>query len=176
MKKILVLTDFSDTAQQAAQAAVNIASKTHANIILLNTFVSQPALSEYGGSPWAVEQLLWEDEGKEKLAFLKEDLQTVVQQLPLGDHHPSIREQQEIGQLSGQVSELLQKETVEMIVMGSRSGNAWEHLLVGSDTNGVINHSNRPVLIIPAGHALNNLKKVTLATTLTAPTSRPYII
>ena len=164
MKKILVLTDFSDTAQQAARAAVNVAGKTHANIILLNTFVSQPALSEYGASPWVAEQLLWEDEGKEKLDFLKEQLERFVQHLPPGDHHPSIHSQQEVGRLSGQVKELLQKETVEMIVMGSRSGNAWEHLLMGSDTNGVINHSNRPVLIIPASHTLNNLKKVTFAT------------
>lgn len=164
MKKILVLTDFSETAQQAAQAAIIIAGKIHANIILLNTFVSQPALSEYGGSSWSVEQLLWEDEGKEKLAFLKEELQELVQHLPPGDHHPSIHNRQEVGRVSEEVKKVLQDETVEMVVMGARSGKPWEHLLMGSDTSGVINHSNRPVLIIPAGHAIKNLNKVTLAT------------
>lgn len=163
MKKILVLTDFSDNAQKAAQAAVTIAGKLHANIILLNTFVSQPVLSEYGGTPWSVEQLLWADEGKEKLAFLKEDLQESIQQLPVGYHYPSIDDRQEVGSVGEQVKELLQKENVEMIVMGGRNGTAWEHLLIGSDTNAVINHTDRPVLIVPTGRPLKKLKKVTLA-------------
>ncbi|GAB3915901.1 universal stress protein [Mucilaginibacter boryungensis] len=163
MKKILALTDFSDNAQKAAQAAVTIAGKLHANIILLNTFVSQPALSEYGGSPWSVEQLLWADEGKEKLAFLKEDLQESIQQLQAGNYYPSIDDRQEVGSVSEQVKELLQTEKIEMIVIGGRNGTAWEHLLMGSDTNAVINHTDRPVLIVPASQPLKKLKKVTLA-------------
>jgi nucleotide-binding universal stress UspA family protein len=164
MKKILVLTDFSDNARQAAEASIGIAAKLHANIILLNTFVSQPVLSEYGGSPWSVEQLLWIDQSKEKLTFLKEGLQELVQQLPSGDHHPGIDDRQETGSPGERVKELLQKETVEMIVMGPRRGTAWEHLLIGSDTSAVINHTDRPVLIVPAGNPLKKLKKVTLAT------------
>ncbi|NNU33390.1 universal stress protein [Mucilaginibacter sp. S1162] len=90
MKKILVLTDFSDNARRAAEAAVTLAGKLHANIILFNTYVSEPVMSEYGGAPRPVDQLMWADEGKEKLKFLKEDLRELVQQLPAGDHHPSI--------------------------------------------------------------------------------------
>lgn len=164
MKKILVLTDFSDNAQKAAQAAVIIAGKIHANIILLNAFISQLVLSEYGGSPWSVEQLLWADEGKEKLTFLKEDLQESIQQLQAGSHYPSIDDRQEIGSVGEQVKQLLQNETIEMIVMGARNGTTWEHLLMGSDTNAVVNETDRPVLIVPAGHPLKQLKKVTLAT------------
>jgi len=164
MKKILVLTDFSDNARQAAEAAVTLASRLHANMILFNTYVSEPVTSEYGGAPWPVEQLMWADEGKEKLKFLKEDLQELVQQLQAGNHYPSIGDRQGIGNVGEQVKELLQKETIEMIVMGARSGTAWEHLLMGSDTNAVINHTNRPVLIVQAGHPLKKLKKVTLAT------------
>lgn len=164
MKKILVLTDFSDNARQAAEAAVTLAGKLHANIILFNTYVSEPVISEYGGTPWPVEQLMWADEGMEKLKFLKEDLQVLVQRLPAGDHYPSIDNRHDIGSLGEQVKALLQKENVEMIVMGARSGTAWEHLLMGSDTNAVINHINRPVLIVAADHPLKKLKKVTLAT------------
>jgi nucleotide-binding universal stress UspA family protein len=164
MKKILVLTDFSDNARQAAETAVTLAGRLHANIILFNTYVSEPVMSEYGGAPWPVDQLMWADEGKEKLKFLKEDLQDLVQQLPAGDHYPGIDNRHDIGSLGGRFKNLLEQETVELIAMGARSGTAWEHLLMGSDTNAVINHTNRPVLIVPAGHPLKKLKKVTLAT------------
>jgi len=164
MKKILVLTDFSENARRATEAAVPLAGKLHANIILFNTYVSEPVMSEYGGAPWPVDQLMWADEGKEKLKFLKEDLEELVHQLPAGDHRPSIDDRHDLGTLGGQVKKLLQREQVELIIMGARTGKAWEHLLMGSDTSAVIEHTNRPVLIHPESRPLKTLKKVTLAT------------
>lgn len=164
MKKILVLTDFSSNARRAAEAAVFLTGKLHANIILFNTYVSEPVISEYGGAPWPVDQLMWTDEGKENLKVLKEDLQGLVRQLPAGDHHPAIDDRHDLGNLGSQVKRLLQQERVEMIIMGARTGKAWEHLLMGSDTSAVIEHTNRPVLIHPESRPLKKLQKVTLAT------------
>lgn len=164
MKKILVLTDFSENARLAAEAAVTLAGKLHANIILFNTYVSEPVMSEYGGTPWPVEQLMWADEGKEKLKFLKEDLQELARQLPADHHHPSIDDRHDLGSLGSQVKNLLQQETIALIIMGARTGKAWEHLLMGSDTSAVIEHTDRPVLIIPEDFPLKKLQKVTLAT------------
>nr|WP_294948121.1 universal stress protein [uncultured Mucilaginibacter sp.] len=164
MKKILVLTDFSDNATRSAEAAVLIGARLHANIILCNSFISQPVLSEYGGMPWPVEQLLWEDDGKEKLAYLREGLQKFVKQLPANSHYPSIDTRQVIGSLGYEVKDIVENDKVEMIVMGSQSGKALDHILVGSDTAAVINHTNRPVLVVPACHPLTKIKNVTLAT------------
>lgn len=164
MKKILVLTDFSDNARHAAEAAVTIAGKLHANIILFNTFVSEPVMSEYGGSPWPVEQLMWADEGKEKLKFLKGDLEELGRKLPAGDHQPSIDDRHDLGSLGSRVKDMLQREAIELIIMGARTGKAWERLLMGSDTSAVIEHTNRPVLIIPENRPLKKIRQVTLAT------------
>lgn len=164
MKKILVLTDFTEHSGQAAEAAVMLSAKINANLILFNTFISQPVLSENGGNPWAVEELIWADQSKEKLAFLKEDMEPLIAALPATDHHASIDCRQGLGSLGPQVKDLLGKEAIAMIVMGARSGSAWDHILMGSDTVAVVNHTNRPVLIIPAGQALKQLKKVTIAT------------
>lgn len=164
MKKILVLTDFTEQSGQAAEAAVMLSAKLNANLILFNTFISQPVLSENGGNPWAVEELIWADQSKEQLAFLKEKLQLLIAALPAAEHHASIDCRQGLGGLGSQVKDLLSKETLEMIVMGARSGSAWDHILMGSDTVGVVNHASRPVLIIPTGHALKRLRKVTIAT------------
>jgi nucleotide-binding universal stress UspA family protein len=164
MKKILVLTDFTNQSGQAAEAAIMLSAKLHANLILLNTFNGEPVLSENGGKPWAVEELIWADESKHKLAFLKEDMEPLIAALPATDHHASIDCRQSIGSLGSQVKDLTEKESIEIIVMGARSGSAWDHILMGSETVSVVNHSNRPVIVIPAGHPLKHLKRVTIAT------------
>lgn len=169
MKKILVLTDFSDNARQAAEAAVTFAGKLQANIILFNTYVSEPVMSEYGGTPWPAEQLLWADESKEKLKLLKKDLQQLVKQLPADDHHPSIDDRHDMGNLGKRVKSILQQEQIELIIMGARTGKTWEHLLMGSDTSAVIEHTNRPVLILPESRPIRKLQKVTLATDFDQP-------
>lgn len=166
MKKIIALTDLSSQSRSAAEAAVMFGGRLHANLILFNTFVSQPVLPEYGGSPWSVEELIWADEGKGKLHFLKEQLQPQIEALPAGDHHPGIDCRQGMGNLGPQVKELVYKETTEMVVMGARTGSTWDHILMGSDTVSVINHVDRPVLVIPEASPLKQLKKVTLATDL----------
>lgn len=169
MKKIIALTDLSDQSRLAAEAAVMLSGKLGTNLILFNTFISQPVLPEYGGSPWSVEELIWADEGKEKLNFLKEQLEPLVESLPTGDHHASIDCRQGMGDLGSQVKDMISKEPVEMIVMGARTGSTWDHILMGSDTLSVINHTNRPVLVIPEKHPLKQIKKVTIATDLDSP-------
>jgi len=165
MKKILVLTDFTDQCSQVKETAVMLSAKLHANLILFNTFISQPALlSENGSDPWVLDELLWIDESEKKLAFLKEDMELLIAALPAADHHASIICRKTMGSLGAQVKDLLEEEPVEIIVMGARSGSTWDHILVGSDTVSVVNHTNRPVMIIPAGHALKKLKKLTIAT------------
>lgn len=164
MKKILVLTDLGPQADELAKSAVALSASLDVNLILFNTFISQPILSEYGGSPWSVEELLWADEGKEKLAFIKEEMAPVIAALPAVLHHPSVECQQGLGSLTGQVNELLHKETIELIMMGTRQGSAWDHLLMGSDTMAVINQADRPVIVLPPGRSLEQIKKVTIAT------------
>lgn len=164
MRKILVLTDFSDTCVPATAAAVYLSASLNANLILFNTFISQPALSENGGNPWSVEELMWADKSKEKLAFIKEDMELLIAALPADKHHASIDCRRGLGTLGPQVQELLGKEAVELVVMGARTSSSWEHILMGSDTLSVINHADRPVVIIPAAHPLKQLKKITVAT------------
>lgn len=100
MKKILVLTDYTDNANHAAVVAVPLCSKLKANILLFNTFVSQPVLSEFGGTPYAVEQMIWVDESKGKITYLKENLEKLAAKIPSGEHRPGVaclREQGSLG-------------------------------------------------------------------------------
>ncbi|WP_419701528.1 universal stress protein [Mucilaginibacter sp. NFX135] len=163
MKKILVLTDHTDNADHAAAVAVPLCAKLNANILLFNTFISQPVLSEFGGAPYAVERMIWVDESKRKIIYLKENLEKLCAEVPHGAHRPSISCQREEGSLQYQLEFLLERRDIELIVMGARSGTTMEHLLIGSDTNMVINETNRPILIVPESADLREIKKVTIA-------------
>ncbi|NHA03388.1 universal stress protein [Mucilaginibacter sp. HC2] len=163
MKKILVLTDYSDNADHAATAAVPLCAKLRANILLFNTFISQPVLSEFGGSPYAVEQMIWVDESKGKITYLKESLEKLIAEIPSGGHRPSIDCQREEGSLQYQLGAFMERKDIELIIMGARSGTTMKHLLIGSDTSTVVNQTNRPVLIIPEKADLRKIKKVTIA-------------
>ncbi|MGN8068911.1 universal stress protein [Mucilaginibacter sp. 22184] len=163
MRKILVLTDYTDNANHAAAAAVSLSAKLNANILLFNTFVSQPVLSEFGGTPYAAERMIWVDESKEKITYLKENLEKLIEEVPRRGHRASINCQREEGSLEYQLKLLLERKDIELIIMGSRSGTTMQHLLIGSDTSTVINQTDRPVLIIPEHADLQNIKKVTIA-------------
>ncbi|WP_439697870.1 universal stress protein [Mucilaginibacter sp. AW1-7] len=163
MKKILVLTDYTYNANHAAAAAIPLGAKLHANILLFNTFLSHPVLSELGGTPYDAEQVIWVDESKGKITDLKKHLEKLVAKVPHREHRPSVDCLREEGSLQYQLKFLLERKDIELIIMGARSGTTIEHLLIGSDTSTVINQTNRPVLIIPESADLKKIKKVTVA-------------
>jgi nucleotide-binding universal stress UspA family protein len=53
MKTILILTDFSENSAHAAKAAVNLAEKMHANMLLFHNYQVLPVTANYGAGPWA---------------------------------------------------------------------------------------------------------------------------
>src|SRR5665213_1324991 len=78
MKTILVLTDLSENAAHAAKAAVPIAGTLNMNLLLYNTRLILPVstyYADYAGGPWVVNDFIqWENESKEKLQWLADDL------------------------------------------------------------------------------------------------------
>ena len=163
MKKILVLTDLSDTAAAAAQAAVPLAAKLNANIVLLHSWTPQPALAEYPNNSWGIDTLIYGEQTKEKLNSLREELKEQIDLLSPDAHHASIDWEQENGSVTDCTSNHLKKGDVEMIVMGASAGSGLDHSLLGSDTYSVISKASRPVLIIPPEQSLSKLNKVIFA-------------
>lgn len=163
MRKILVLTNFTENANHAATVAVSFCAQLYSNIILLNTFISRPVLAGFGSIPCSVVEMLWENESHKKLNFLKEDLEELIKTLPADHHHPSIDCRYEEGSLRYQLEFFKNKKDIEFIIMSARAGSTMEHLLIGNDTSVVLNRASRPVIIIPGGTDLGQFKKVTFA-------------
>jgi nucleotide-binding universal stress UspA family protein len=163
MNTILVLTDFSENANHAAQAAPLLAAKLHSDIIIFNSYYNHPVIPAYAGGPLAVDQL----------AFQKEDSTSALHQLArqLGyngqvkeEFKPQVHTQCGEGPLGNNLAAVINEKKVSFIVMGSSSNSPVNHLFFGSDTMDVVDHASCPVVIIPPKATLEKLKKITLGT------------
>jgi nucleotide-binding universal stress UspA family protein len=56
MKTILALTDFSDNSSNAANSAVLLAGKLHANVLLYHNYETIPVASTFSGGPYVEEE------------------------------------------------------------------------------------------------------------------------
>lgn len=160
MKNILVLSDFSANSRHAAQAAVMIAKHLHANIWLFNAAIAKPA---YAGGPTFVEEVFFIEEDCNRLKDVARQIEDSIEK-DEKNWKPSVHQEVRLSTLSSGIKNISAEKTVEMIVMGAREGSSMDHFLAGSDTFSVIDHADRPVLVIPNGTDINDLKKVVFAT------------
>jgi len=164
MKKILVLTDFSKHAANAAELGALLCARLNTNLLLFNTYVTTSA-TPFVGTPWMAEDLIWgEDDSKDNLNKLAAQLKLFIKQDRPGETAPVIYCDNGEGKLGNIVPYIIHKEKVELIVMGARAEDPDDDNLFGSDLNSVIQKTNRPVLVIPSKVDPNKLHKVIFAT------------
>lgn len=164
MKRILVLTDFSAKAAHAAVNAVYLSEKLQTGLLLYNSYQSTPVTPHYAGGPFVPGAgAVFKEENDREMSKLADRLKEQMSSSELA-FRPSISHLSGEGDLANNLQEILRQKNIELIVMGARSGVFFDHLLNGSHTQSVIDHTGRPVIIIPPGANLQHLKKVIFAT------------
>jgi len=138
MKKILVPVDFSDVTPLLVETAKALASATGAHVILLNVmpFTDVPML--------APKQAVMMRDMKEDYLLLNE----FKQKLAAAGVSATIDQPQ--GLAVDTILEESEKQSADMIVMGSHGHGALYHLLVGSVTSGVLKSAKCPVVVVPS--------------------------
>jgi nucleotide-binding universal stress UspA family protein len=154
MKKLLVPTDFSATADKAFDYAVALASKMDADIIVLHCIsIPAPALTE---DPEDVDQLSAEMEtgALRKLADYKllglaqfVQVQTLVKSGPLVD----------------MVIAAAEDHNADLVVMGTLGTTGLKTMIFGTHTAAVIAKSKVPVIAVPADYKWSEPKCILLA-------------
>lgn len=142
MKKILVPIDFSEQAEFAAKIAAKIAEQTNSELHLLHmlelpTDIIDP--SNYGNADNSPTTLLYMKKAQEqferltKRYFLRNV--KVIKSVFFHDTFDGIIEESK-------------KQNVDLIVMGSQGTSGFSEILVGSNTEKVVRHSDIPVIVI----------------------------
>lgn len=164
MKTILVLTDLTPKAENAALYALRMAEKTRSDIILFHCFTvfRSVVVPETGMLPLDD----YENCKEESLTELNKLAQRLKAQQTTASFIPQISFDNEWGNLEDNVEHTLLEKDIALIVMGTRSDNLLSHLLSGSDTSHILNSLKCPVLFVPDSYGFHPFKTIVYANDL----------
>ena len=158
MKTILVPTDFSNTARNAAHYAINLAKQMHGNKIILYNAYQPPPITD---ANMAVVDIVniddLEKSSKANLENFKNELQ------PLATDLIELATLSDFGVVTSDINEVCKDNNVDLVVMGVTGGGKLEETLIGSFAVDVAKHSQFPVIIVPPGATYTEIKEVMLA-------------
>ncbi len=162
MKNILVPVDFSEVSHNAASFAASLGDHAgDARLILYNMFESYVSGSD--GSPIA-------DDTADRRAIRLMALNNIKLDLQRTAAVSFSTEAEEGVNLSEKINAQVQKESVDLVVMGVTGSSRIQQIIVGSNALRVSKHAACPVLVIPPKARFSGFKKILLAVDLDSPT------
>lgn len=154
MKNIIVATDFSSSALNAAKYAVELAQLVNADILLFNVFELIPHYNEI------VIDTNVDDLKKASVA----DMESFKQELIKLTHTTiNISTDVRIGIFSDEVNEICKSIKPYMLIMGSQGKTAVERLIFGGHTGNMLNKCEWPLLTVPFTANFSALKNIGIA-------------
>lgn len=166
MKKILIATDFSVAADDAARYAISLARKIRTDTVLIN------AATVTTDSPVEV---LWPMEDYQTLIKrtdirLKDLSKALLESMPEPAENtpdcPKISIKSDLGSVTDLLRETVQQEGIGIVVMGLSGAGNMKRFILGSSSREVIDSADYPVLLIPKGTPFKPVRKIAFATDL----------
>lgn len=166
MKKILVPVDFSQPSENALRVAAKLAKKNNAKILTLH--VVELAESLFGSGQFNVDNeeiVFFMKLAKKKFEeFLDKDFLKDV----------DVIHDIEVGSTTFAINDVVEKQNIDLIVMGSQGVSGIEEVMIGSNTEKVVRHSEIPVLVVKNDIKDFNFKKVLFATNFDLKNVKAY--
>ncbi|MFM7850414.1 MAG: universal stress protein [Flammeovirgaceae bacterium] len=164
MKKILVPTDFSKTSLVALDVAFDIAKKSGATIYLLNV------VEEAGQDSTRITGE-WQNADWEEKLFIYKLLERAEAQLTKVVQDPKYSAVKVVGELRlgnpfhGMTS-IISEHKVDLVVMGTRGVTNLETMVIGTNTEKVVRHSQCPILTVHRKPKSSDFKNIVYATAM----------
>ena len=168
MKRILVPTDFSQPAYNAARYAVHLARGIKANIELCHAIMVPDETPLTAQTVWPAEDYTF----LKKLANsrMKDTVEELMREKKWSNHkayqNPEISYTSEAGNVSEIVNDLVNKKDINLVVMGMAGASKMTKLFLGSNSLDIIQRAGFPVLLVPDNVVFNGLWKIAFATDL----------
>lgn len=162
MKTVLVPTDYSASAKNAALYAINLASQLHVGkIILYNAYLAPPVITEHGIMPTGTTPFLDVETLREISNTGMEHFEHSIKSFcPPGI---KIEKQTEYASIESEVNNVCKKTHAYLIVMGITGTSKIEEVLIGSTALSVIKNTKVPVIVVPPEARYTSVKNVMLA-------------
>jgi nucleotide-binding universal stress UspA family protein len=166
MRKILIPTDFSGNAMNAIKYALELFKCEHSEVFLIHAYADEV----YDNKTILTRALF--DEFREEIKK-KSDKQLEETLLTIREFSPNPRHKYQaiskFGNLIDEVNDFVDKQDIDLIVMGTRGKTNGKTVDFGSNTIQVIKYVKCPVLAIPRGYDQLNLSRVLFPTNYQLP-------
>lgn len=166
MKKILIPTDFSEHAEYALKVAAQIARKHDGEIILLHMLELPNQTGDAVSSGHALPEIMF----FKNAALAK--LEGIMDSEILEGLKVSEIVQFELA-FDG-ILRLIQKNDIDLIVMGSHGASGFKDMFIGSNAEKVVRYSEVPVLIIKKEIPAFNVQKFVFASDFSDEVKAPF--
>lgn len=170
MKTIVVPTDFSPAAENAARYALHLAKGMQAGIKLCNAFLVPLETPMASQVVWPLEDYTSiKYETTEELKIFAEKL--LEEEKVFNDnepYHPVVEYISEVGSVADVVADLAEAEKSPVVVMGMSGAGMVSRFILGSSSRKMIEKARFPVLLVPAKFIFNGIKKIAFATDLSS--------
>lgn len=164
MIKVLVPFDFSQTAQHALNFAVSLTEVYHKVELSVIHVVETPVttgMGTMGGGLEAIPDFQNQIFYLELVETRKKQFQELEEKY--ADAKFSFSTKLVLGNVFRSISEAIQDEAPDLVIMGSKGTSGLEEVLVGSNTEKVVRSASCPVITIKADTPIHSMKKVVFA-------------
>ena len=149
MKKILFPTDFSDTANNAFLYTLHLAKLYNAEVFITHIYDKKVISTLYGGQPELV-ATIYVDVELDEFEYFKEEskkLRMIAEENNLSDVKLNFIFKS--GSLVSTLGKIIEKEKINLVVMGTSGATNFEKKLWGSNTMNALRSLDIPILSIP---------------------------
>lgn len=167
MKKILVPTDFSVPAENAAHYAVTLAKKLKADILLCNAFkvpAEAPMAAQVAWPLMDYAELKQEATNDlDRCVKLLSDPSCPVEE---DEYCPDLTYESNVGSVCEVVTSIVEREKIDLVVMGMAGAGGLTQFILGSNSRAMIDKTPVPLLLVPFEAELKSIRKIAFATDL----------
>lgn len=157
MKKIVLPTDFSGNAENAIIYALNLFKDVACVFYLLNTYMPSTDHEEY---PWHTD--LGESKPHKSMKKLAALLESMSGKNKNANH--MFVSHSAMNTVVGEISNIIEKEGIDLIVMGTQGTTSARDVVFGSNTTQVVKSIERPVIAVPSDFTYVTPKKILFPT------------
>lgn len=169
MQKILIPTDLSENALQAVHYATELFKHGPAQIFLMHAYADEVYELKNRRQDVVFDELKRE-------VFIRTDSALELLKKEIFVHSPnpkhSVECLPEFGMLVDAVNDMVEKENMDVVVMGTKGQTSNSKLTFGSNTLQVIKYVKCPVLAIPENASLEHPRNILFATDYLLPYKR----
>ncbi len=166
MKKILFPTDFSDTANNAFLYTLHLAKLYNAEVFITHIYDKKVISTLYGGQPELV-ATIYVDVELDEFEYFKEEskkLRMIAEENNLSDVKLNFIFKS--GNLISTLGKIIEKEKINLVVMGTSGATNFEKKLWGSNTMNALRSLDIPILSIPKKVIFKGVKNIGFASAL----------